>query len=95
MAVPHLKAFEICQTYELEGTQRVVLNAGRLHGVVEGEYWICPPEATCEVKPESNRLYFINKVVINNDDIEMAKSRGTVVEKAQDSKIQVRAVTFF
>lgn len=87
--VPHLKAFEICQTSELEGIQRVVLNAGRLHGVVEGEYWICPPEATCEVKPESNRLYFINKVVINNDDIEMAKSRGTVVEKAQDSKIQV------
>lgn len=78
--VPQPKTFEICESEEEEpGFKKVVLNAGKLHGVVDGEYDVYGPE----IQGDDVSLEVIgvplDRIIINHDDIGMLKSRGKTV----------------
>ena len=92
-AVPQVKGFEICEVKEEAGLYKVTLNAGHLHGVVEGEYDVCRPEIPNETAASRNRekiyRYCIDTIAINRGEIDMLRSRGSTAYKSDDRKIRV------
>ena len=90
------KAFEICEAFEELAFKKVVLNAGKLHGVVEGEYDVYAPELQLTGKETKDQLsplviggYWVDRIIINQPDIGMLKSRGTAVYKREERGARV------
>lgn len=83
--VPQVNAFEIVEVKRVQQFYKVSLNAGHLHGVVEGEYDVCRPEIPDETAASRNREkvygYYIDTIVINRGDINMLTSRGATPYK--------------
>ena len=91
-----MNAFEVIDVKrDKDGFYKVSLNAGHLHGVVEGEYDICREDTPDETAASRNREeiygYYIDTIMINAGDIDMLKSCGATPYK-YDRKIQVNTV---
>ena len=84
------KAIEICEVKlnDLKFT-RVVLNAGKLHGVVDGEYDVYGPDVTDdEVNGDVITGKWIDKIEVKREDVDMLKSRGAALYK-RDGELRI------
>ena len=82
------KAIEICEVKlnDLKFT-KVVLNAGKLHGVVDGEYDVYQPDVSDD---EVIGGSWIDKIEVKREDVDMLKSRGAALYKRDGSLRIVR-----
>ena len=86
------KVIEICEVKVEHGFVKVVLNAGKLHGVIDGEYNIYTPDvADDELAQEVIDRYSINCINVNREDIGMLQSRGATLYQRDGTGITVRA----
>ena len=69
----------------------MVLNAGKLHGVVDGEYDVYGPDVTDDkVTPEGIDRYSLDRIVVNHGDVDMLMSRGAALYKRDGTTSIVR-----
>lgn len=70
------------------GFVKVILNAGKLHGVVDGQYNVYRPQIT----EEEAKLYrCIDTIDVTVNDIDMLKSRGAAMYKRDAGGLKVSA----
>ena len=82
------KSFEISEVMEENGFVKVILNAGKLHGVVDGQYNVYKPHIT----EEEAKLYrCIDTIDVTVNDIDMLKSRGAAMYKRDAGGLKVSA----
>ena len=69
----------------------MVLNAGKLHGVVDGEYDVYGPDVTDDdVTPKGIDRYSLDRIVVNQGDVGMLKARGASLYKRDGTTRIVR-----
>ena len=82
------KSFEISEVMVENGFVKVILNAGKLHGVVDGQYNVYRPQIT----EEEAKLYrCIDTIDVTVNDIDMLKSRGAAMYKRDAGGLKVSA----
>lgn len=80
------KSFEISEVMVENGFVKVILNAGKLHGVVDGQYNVYKPHIT----EEQAKLYrCIDTIDVTVNDIDMLKSRGAAMYKRDAGGLKV------
>lgn len=90
------KALEICEVFfREEKVDKVVLNAGKLHGVVDGQYDVYKSDVTGD-EDNSNATSDskIGQIEVMEENIHAIKSFAKVLDKDVEGKIKVCSVRF-
>lgn len=90
------KALEICDVFfREEKVDKVVLNAGKLHGVVDGQYDVYKSDVTGD-EDNSNATSDskIGQIEVMKENIHAIKSFAKVLDKDVEGKIKVCSVRF-
>ena len=83
------KSFEISEVkVDENGFVKVILNAGKLHGVVDGQYRVYGPNVTEE---QVRLIRSIDVIDVMYNDIDMLKSRGVAMYKRDSRGLKVSA----
>lgn len=82
------KSFEISEVKVENGFVKVILNAGKLHGVVDGQYNVYGPHIKEE---EIKWMRSIDTIDVTVNDIDMLKSRGAAMYKRDAGGLKVSA----
>ena len=90
------KALEICDViFREEKVDKVVLNAGKLHGVVDGQYDVYKPDVTDdEVNSNATSDSKIGQIEVMKENIHALKSFAKVLDKDVEGNIKVCSVRF-
>ena len=90
------KALEICDVIlREEKVDKVTLNAGKLHGVVDGQYDVYKPDvADDKVNSNATNDSKIGQIEVMEENIHALKSFAKVLEKDVQGKIKVCSVRF-
>ena len=90
------KALEICDVFfREEKVDKVVLNAGKLHGVVDGQYDVYKSDVTGdEVNSNATSGSKIGQIEVMEENIHAIKSFAKVLDKDVEGKIKVCFVRF-
>lgn len=90
------KALEICDVFfREEKVDKVVLNAGKLHGVVDGQYDVYKSDVTGdEVNSNATSDSKIGQIEVMEENIHAIKSFAKVLDKDVEGKIKVCSVRF-
>lgn len=90
------KALEICDVFfREEKVDKVVLNAGKLHGVVDGQYDVYKSDVTGdEVNSNATSDSKIGQIEVMEENIHTLKSFAKVLDKDVEGKIKVCSVRF-
>ena len=90
------KALEICDVIlREEKVDKVTLNAGKLHGVVDGQYDVYKPDATDdEVNSNATNDTKIGQIEVMEENIHALKSFAKVLDKDVQGNLKVCSVRF-
>ena len=88
------KALEICDVIlREEKVDKVTLNAGKLHGVVDGQYDVYKPDVTDdELNSNATNDSKIGQIEVMEENIHALKSFAKVLDKDVQGKIKVCAL---